>query len=165
MSEQEYIYIQSSLPLPAESRLVAEILDLQMTGDPSASPEATEIELVGSGRASDARQVVVWVGLNDDPIPEGPPDVRSAADDFAFELYVRAYDYSTADAQALEARWMFDRLTTQRTDTPMLLTHEGVELLAAYLPERGVHDFPAGTEVSIEDLATWSSWVPNAPVR
>lgn len=163
MSEQEYIYIQSPLSLAAEAQLVAEILDLDVLDGQAVSPEREEVGLTGNARASDARRVVVSVGHTDPPILDGPLDLRSALDSYAFELYIRAIGFSTADGQEREARWIFDQLAKNRPDIPMLLTHEGINLVAAHLPGQAIHDFPPGTESGIEDVVTWGSWVPNAP--
>lgn len=158
MSEQEYIYIYSLLPLAEEAQTVADILGMQVEGDSATFAQATMIELSGAARVSDAEQVVVWVEQNDRAIPGEP--MRTAADDYPFEVYIRAYRPWSEGAQEREARWIFDRLTDSRPDVPMLLTHEGIELLAAYLPERGIHNFPPGTDVDISDQATWANWVP-----
>lgn len=164
MSEQEYIYIQSRLSLAAEARLVAEILDLDVLEDQVLSPVMEEVGLSGAARVSGARRVVVSVEYNEPPILDGPLDLRSALDSYAYEVYVRAIGISAADDQEREARWMFDRLTTGRPDIPMLLTHEGINLVAARVPGHPIHEFPPGIESGIEDVATWGNWVPNAPV-
>jgi hypothetical protein len=160
VSEQEYIYIHSGLDLAAEARLVSDLLDLQIVSAEPNSPEATEIELTGSARVSDAERVSVWIEVNDRAIPDGPPELTSAADNYPFEVYVRVF--GGLAGQADEARWIFDELVNKRPDTPMLLTHEGIDLVAAYLPDRGVHDFPPGTELGPKFELIWRDWIPAA---
>jgi hypothetical protein len=161
VSEQEYLYIQSPLTLAAEAEQLADILGLEMRADARDVSEPIEFELTGAARVSDARALLLSVELNDRAMPDAPADWASAADGYAYEVYVQAF--GTSEAQAREARAIFDELIKQRPDTPMLLTHEGIHLTAAYLPDAGVHDFSPGIEADMRHKSSWAAWVVSSP--
>jgi hypothetical protein len=41
----------------------------------------------------------------------------------------------------------------------MILSHNMDLMTAAYLPGTGVHLFPRGTGLDVEDIDAWRSWV------
>ncbi|MEV0285219.1 hypothetical protein AB0H36_14005 [Kribbella sp. NPDC050820] len=67
--------------------------------------------------------------------------------------------------QAREARLVFGRLVEARPQTPMLLCHDLGGLVVAYVPGRGVHEFPAGTTMDAADAHEWRDWVPDLAER
>ena len=115
--------------------------------------ETGELQYKGRARTSDG-VIGVYIGPN---TFEPEPDEVQAMDGYAVVVDVQ---YRTRkDAQAEEARLLFELLVDGLSDVPALLSHN-VELpVAAYLPERGVQQFEPGTTLDDPDVGTWEPWV------
>jgi hypothetical protein len=90
-----------------------------------------------------------------DPDPE---DV-SAIDRYAGVVDVRYAGRKDEELQEREALALFDELSAERPDVAMILSHNMALFTAAYLPGAGVHTFPRGTSLDVEDIDAWRPWV------
>jgi hypothetical protein len=138
MSEQEYLYVAAVAVTPTQND--------------------REVQLLGATPGSEGSTTELWVQENEPPVPGRHPDATAG---YPLEVSVRVY--GPDDVQRSEGRRVFDGLREARPDLPLLLTHEGIEAVAVYRPDAGVHDFAPGTEVDPQDFDTWAPWVPRPP--
>jgi hypothetical protein len=80
---------------------------------------------------------------------------------------VRLAGLRAEDAQALEARAVFDQLAATQTDVALVLGHAMAWIVAAYLPGAGTHAFPPHTSLDADALDTWrrrvvGGWEPKS---
>ncbi|MFJ9523131.1 phosphotransferase family protein [Kitasatospora sp. NPDC101801] len=89
---------------------------------------------------------------------DAPPDEHNAYDGYPVmvEIWQPNKDY---DQLRAVARRVFDALAQAPGAAPLLLVWELEWPLAAFLPTKGVHDFPEGTSVDAEHRAHWEPWV------
>lgn len=57
------------------------------------------------------------------------------------------------------ARAIFEELAKAQSGVAMVLSHAMAWIVAAYLPGAGVHTFPCGTTLDVEDVELWRRWV------
>ncbi|TCC19259.1 hypothetical protein [Kribbella sindirgiensis] len=151
MADSDEIFLALDEPLEVAAERVARVLELEFNGDLRA--ETGELQYKVRARTSDG-VVGVYIGPN---TFEPEPDEVQAMDGYAVVVDVQ---YRTRkDAQAEEARLMFERLVDALSDVPALLSHNVEVLVAASLPGRGTHTFDPGTTVDDPDLSTWEPWV------
>ncbi|MFI6676952.1 hypothetical protein [Kribbella sp. NPDC050470] len=155
MATRENIFLQSGSTAAEEATLLAGLLGLEPIPDTSgAGPD--EYGLRGPARTVDGvLGFVIQPNYHVEPDPE-PEDVQ-AIDAYPIEIDIWLGRDEVAQAQ--EARLVFDRLVQARPQVPMLLCHELGRLVAAYLPGRGVREFPAGTTMDAADAGQWHGWV------
>ncbi|GAB2645469.1 hypothetical protein [Kribbella swartbergensis] len=155
MSEQENIFLRSSATAEEAATVLRELLDLEPIPDTSgAGPDE-------HGLRGPARTVEGVLGFviqpNDLAAPDRGTDDVQAIDGYPIEIDI--WLGRDEVVQLKEARLVFDRLVEARPDVPMLLCHDLDLVVAAYLPGRGVHEFPAGTTVDAPDAEKWREWV------
>lgn len=155
MATRENIFMQSGSTAEEEARLLTGLLGLEPIPDTSgAGPD--EHGLRGPARTVDGvLGYVIQPNYHIEPDPE-PEDVQ-AIDTYPIEVDI--WLGRDEVVQAREARLVFDRLVEARPQTPMLLCHDLGGLVAAYVPARGVHEFPAGTTMDAADAHEWRDWV------
>ena len=155
MATQENIFLQSGSTAQDEARLLTDVLGLEPIPNTSgAGPD--EYGLRGPARTVDGvLGFVVQPNHHVEPDPE-PEDVQ-VIDTYPIEIDIWLGRDEAVQAQ--EARLVFDRLVQVRPEVPMLLCHELDRLVAAYLPGRGVREFPAGTTIDAPHAAQWREWV------
>jgi hypothetical protein len=155
MAARENIFLQSSSQVRDEAKVLADLLALEPIPDQSgAGPD--EFGLRGPARSVDG-VVGFVVQPNHHVEPDPAPEDIQAIDTYPIEIDL--WLPSDRAAQAQEARLVFDRLVEVRPDVPMLLCHDLGQLVAAYRPGRGVHEFPAGTSMDAPDAGQWREWV------
>ncbi|MGW5193479.1 hypothetical protein ACWEOO_29805 [Kribbella sp. NPDC004138] len=151
MADSDEIFLALDEPLEAAAERIARVLDLEFNGDLRA--ESGELQYKGRARTSDAI-MAVYIGPN---IFEPEPDEVQAMDGYGVVVDVQFRTHK--DAQAEEARLLFERLVGELGDVPALLSHNVEMLVAAYLPGRGTHTFQPRTTLDDPDLEVWRSWV------
>jgi len=90
-----------------------------------------------------------------DPAPE---DV-SAIDRYQCLIDVYYAGPKDEELQEREARLVFDDLARRQPEVAMILSHNMALMTAAYLPGAGVHTFPRGTTLDVDDIELWRPWV------
>jgi hypothetical protein len=161
MATRENIFLQSGSSAEEEARLLAGLLGLEPIPDTSgAGPD--EYGLRGPAQTVDGvLGFVIQPNYHVEPDPE-PEDVQAID---AYPIEIDIWLGRDEMVQAQEARLVFDRLVEARPQVPMLLCHELGRLVAAYVPGRGVHEFPAGTTMDAPDADQWRDWVLTGPDR
>ncbi|MEJ3743597.1 hypothetical protein WEI85_09940 [Actinomycetes bacterium KLBMP 9797] len=158
MSNAVEIYVKYAGPVEVLARRVAEALELTWyfrSGRGFLS--ALEVERwIGEP---------TWAGLRVDPTESGH-DNELLPEEWAFEEEPTAdapYDYQVGLDMRGPQEWIerlgrmvFDRLTG--FDLPLAFVGENVDILADFLPGRGVREFPPGTSASEAGRAQW--WEP-----
>ena len=155
MATQQNIFLQSGSTAQDEARQLTDVLGLEPIPNTSgAGPD--EFGLRGPARTVDGvLGFVVQPNRHVEPDPE--PDDVQAIDSYPIEIDIWLGRDEAVQAQ--EARLVFDRLVQARPAVSMLLCHELDRLVAAYLPGRGVHEFPAGTTIDALHAGQWREWV------
>lgn len=155
MAARENIFLQSGATVRDEAKLLQDVLGLEPIPDTSGSgPD--QYGLRGRARTVDGvLGFLIQPNHHVEPHPE-PEDVQ-AIDTYQIEVDI----WLGRDESVLlqEARLVFDWLVQARPDVPMLLCHDLEELVAAYRPGQGVHEFPAGTTMDAPDADQWRDWV------
>jgi hypothetical protein len=156
MGDRENLFLQTGASVQAEAELLQRLLGLEpIPNTGGAAPD--EIGLRGPARTVDGK-----VGYEVQPntyaeIDPEPDDVQ------VFDSYPVVIDIwlgKDEGTQAQEARLVFDELVEARLEVPMLISHNLDRLVAAYLPGKGVYEFPADTSVDAPHSDRWSPWVP-----
>lgn len=155
MAERENIFLRSVLAVQDEANALQELLGLEPIPN-QAGARPGQHGLRGKAGAVDGT-LGYLVQPNGHVDPEAAPDEVQAFDNYPVEIDI--WLGSRGPEQAQEARAVFDRLVAERPDVPMLLCHDLDLLVAAYLPGRGVHEFPPGTTVDAPDAEQWRPWV------
>jgi len=153
MADSDQIFLALTGDLELSARRVAEVLGLQPNG--GRRPDTGEWQFKVGARTFDG-VIGVYVGQNH-YLPE--PGEPQAMDGYAVVVDVQARQRK--DAQAEEARLAFETLVAGLPEVPALLSDNVEFLVAAYLPGKGVHVFPSGTTVDVDDAGIWQSWVVN----
>ena len=151
MADSDEIFLALSEPLEVAAETVARVLELEFNGD--LRPETGELQYRGRARTSDG-VMGVYIGPN---IFEPEPDEVQAMDGYAIVVDVQYRTHKAA--QAAEARLAFDALVGGLPDVPAILSHNMELLVTAYRPGSGVHTFPPGTSLDVDDLDAWRPWV------
>jgi hypothetical protein len=155
MGVRENIFLQSSSAVRDETKLLQDLLGLEPIPDQSAAgPD--QFGLRGPARTVEGVLGYV-VQPNHHVVPDAEPEDVQAID--AYSLEVDIWLGRDEAVQRHEARLVFDRLVESRPDVPMLLCHDLDLLVAAYLPGKGVQEFPAGTTIDEPDAGLWRGWV------
>jgi hypothetical protein len=157
MSTRENIFLQSAAAVADEAKLLQELLGLEPIPDTTgARPD--QHGLRGPARTVDGVLGYVIQPNHHVEVDPEPEDVQ-AIDSYPVEIDIWLGRDQAAQSQ--EARLVFDQLVAARPEVPMLLCHDLDELVAAYRPGKGVHEFPAGTSMDAPDAGQWREWVPS----
>ncbi|MFG1621698.1 hypothetical protein [Kribbella sp. NPDC049227] len=156
MSTTDDIFLASSGSLESMVAWLSAALRLRSLED----PDLKEGEYLFSADARTGEGEVVFVvepnGYGSiDPEPE---DV-SAIDRYTAAVEVRLVSAKDEEAQAAEARAVFDELAAGRPEVAIVLSHNLSGLIAAYLPGAGVRTFPPDTTLDAPDVELWRGWV------
>lgn len=155
MGVRENIFLQSSSAVRDETKVLQDLLGLEPIPDQSAAgPD--QFGLRGPARTVDGVLGYV-VQPNHHVVPDAEAEDVQAID--AYSLEVDIWLGRDEAVQRHEARLVFDRLVESRPAVPMLLCHDLDLLVAAYLPGKGVQEFPAGTTIDEPDAGQWRGWV------
>jgi hypothetical protein len=156
MSTTDDIFLASSGSLESTVAWLSAALRLRSLEDPALKAD----EYLFSADARTAEGAVVFVVEPNayGSIDPEPADV-SAIDHYTAAVEVRLVDAKDEEAQAAEARAVFDELVAGQPDVAIVLSHNMSHLTAAYLPGAGVQAFPAGTTLDAPDIETWRDWV------
>lgn len=156
MAARENIFLQSGSAAQDEAKLLQELLGLEPIPNQSgARPD--QYGLRGPAGTVDGGVLGFVIQPNHHVVPDPEPEDVQAIDSYPIEVDIWLGRDEVVQQQ--EARLIFDRLVDLRPDTPMLLCHDLGRLVAAYLPDRGVHAFPAGTTMDADDAEQWRDWV------
>ncbi|MEV6286317.1 hypothetical protein [Kribbella sp. NPDC051770] len=154
MQDREYVFLRTDESVQAVAEWIQKLFALEPI--PNGSDDEDEIGLRGPARTADAT-VGYEVQYNIYPVYDPEPDELQAFDAYPVEIDIwLGKDEGT---QAQEARLVFDQLVQARPDVPMLLCHDLSGLVAAYLPGRGVHEFPDNTTTYARHADVWRDWV------
>jgi hypothetical protein len=156
MSTSDSIFLAASEPLDRTADWLAGVLRLERLDD----PELKENQHFFRGRARTVEgKVLLVVGPNIYGEVDPDPEDVSAIDRYTGVVDVRLVGARDEDAQAQEARAVFDELASTQPDVALVLSHAMSWIVASYLPGAGVRAFPAGTSLDAPDLDTWRPWV------
>lgn len=155
MAELEYIYVAGSVSVGEVGALLSDPAGLQTVFE----DDGRRVQLLGPTPGSDGSTTELWIAPNQElPAGEEPLDATAA---YKVEVSVRVYNDHDDYRQPGEARRLFDSLRAARPDLPLLLTHESVDALVAYLPGTGVHEFDPPADTDVRDSDAWARWVPD----
>ncbi|ADB32307.1 hypothetical protein Kfla_3245 [Kribbella flavida DSM 17836] len=155
MKAREYLFLRTSESVQAVAEWIQQEFALEPI--PNGSDDEDEIGLRGPARTADAT-VGYEVMYNIYPVHEPEPDEIQAIDTYPVEIDIwLGKDEGT---QGQEARLVFEHLIKARPDVPILLCHELSDLIAAYVPGRGVHEFPDPVTIYAGHADAWRDWVP-----
>jgi hypothetical protein len=156
MSTDDSIFLATAQSLGDVAAWLAETLGLEPVVDPDLKEGVYRLR--GAARTVDG-DIYLTIGPNVygevDPAPE---DV-SAIDRYQGVLDVYYAGPKNEELQEQEARLIFDDLIGRQPQVAMILSHNMDLMTAAYLPGTGVHLFPRGTGLDVEDIDAWRSWV------
>jgi hypothetical protein len=158
MHDREHLFLQTD----ASVREVADFLlaTFELEPIPNQTDDPNDIGLRGPARTADA-VVGFEVRANGFAMVDPEPDEVQAIDDYPIEIAV--WLGKDEGAQLAEARLVFDRLVGAWSAVPMLLCHDIDVLVAAYLPGRGVHEFPdGGVSIDVGADPAWRGWIRSA---
>ena len=156
MSTSDMIFLGTSEPLDSVPGWLADVLGLERLDD----PELKDNEHFFRGRARTVEgNVLLVVEPNTYGEVDPEPEDVSAIDDYTGVVDVRVAGTKDEEAQAREARAVFDELAATKSDVALVLSHALSWIVAAYLPGTGVHVFPARTSLDADALDTWRPWV------
>ncbi|GAA2125325.1 hypothetical protein GCM10009759_77330 [Kitasatospora saccharophila] len=156
MSQQDFVFVASGRPLAAVAREIARAVGASVDPEHS-SPQRVSLVL-SSPAAGPEVEVRCHVERNQFSEQAPPPEEVNAYDGYPVLLDVwlrRRND----QRQQVAARALFERMAQASPRTPTLLVQELGLLLAAHLPDHGVHEFPPGTTVDAQDQEAWGNWV------
>ncbi|WP_433159613.1 hypothetical protein [Kribbella sp. CA-247076] len=156
MSTSDSIFMATGKSLDKTAEWLAGALALERIDD----PELKEGQHFFRGRARTVEgkvQLVVGANIYGEAEPE-PEDV-SAIDKYDAVVDVRLVGIREEEAQAREARAVFDELAATQPAVALVLSHAMSWIVASYLPGAGVHTFPARTSLDAPDLDSWRAWV------
>ena len=136
MSTSDTIFLASREPLDRTAGWLADVLGLERLDD----PELKENEHFFRGRARTADgNVLLVVGPNIYGEVDPEPEDVSAIDHYTGVVDVRLSGRKNEEAQAREARAVFDELAATRPDVALVLDHAMSWIVAAYLPGAGTY--------------------------
>lgn len=162
MSVREDMLIQSDIPVADAASMIADILGLQVF--PKQYEEDSDIPVGGPAATTPNGRVVILVDRNVFVSPDPGPDEISAYDYYPLSLNIWCGVWGDPrpdreEVQRREARRIFELMIGAWPDVPMLLGHDGDFLVASYLPDLGVHEFPPKTTPDAPDTDVWRPWV------
>jgi hypothetical protein len=151
MTSYEHLFIRSATGFEVEASDLSAALGMALVHNDEGVWLNRDLPLNG---------VVVGgeVHANNYTDPVAAAEEVQAFDGYRTVFAIRVLPRKAADQRA-EALKIFEELVARRPATPMLLTHDLDLLVAAYLPDRGVHLFAGQVTVDSEDAATWRPWV------
>jgi hypothetical protein len=156
MSTSDTIFLAASEPLDRTAAWLADVLRLE----PLEDPDLAENEHLFRGRARTLEgELVLVVEPNTYGEVDPEPEDVSAIDDYTGVVDIRVAGIKDEEAQAREARAVFDDLAATQPEVALVLSHAMSWIVAAYLPGTGVHVFPPRTSLDADALATWRPWV------
>ncbi|WP_350274885.1 hypothetical protein [Kribbella sp. HUAS MG21] len=158
MSNSDTIFLASSEPVDATAAWLVDALRLERVDDPDL--REGQHFLRGRARTADGRVLLV-VGPNVYGETDPEPEDVSAIDRYTAVVDVRIAGSRNEEAQAKEARAVFDELAALRPPIPLVLATAMSLIVAAYLPDAGVHTFPPRTTLDADDIDAWRPWVIN----
>ncbi|WP_325054179.1 hypothetical protein [Kribbella sp.] len=156
MAARENVFLRSGSPVHDEAESLQRLLELEPIPDTTGARE-DQYGLRGPARTVDGVLGFVVQPNHHVEVDPGPEDIQ-ALDGYTMEIDI--WLGRDTVVQQREARLVFDRLVEARPGVPMLLCHDLDLLVAAYLPGRGVHEFPEGTTMDAPDADCWRPWVP-----
>ncbi|MFK4089378.1 hypothetical protein ACI2LF_35020 [Kribbella sp. NPDC020789] len=151
MAASDEIFLALGGSLESAAGRIAGVLELEFVGDLGGTPGESQYK---APARTFAGIVGVYVGIDRFP-PE--PGGTLAID--GYPVVVDVQSRQRKDAQAAEARLIFEALVAGLPEIPILLTNNVEFLVAAYLPGVGVHEFPADTTLDEDDAERWGPWV------
>ncbi|MEU0091546.1 hypothetical protein [Kribbella sp. NPDC006257] len=154
MSDREFLFLKTAATVEDEAGVLRDLLGLEPIPHQATAGE-DEFGLRGPARTVDGTLGFV---VHPNGFAEIDPDPGDIQVFDAYEVQIDIWLGSRGPQQQAEARVVFDHLVAHRPDVPMLLCHNPDWLIAAYLPGRGVHDFPPGTSVDAPDAEQWRDW-------
>lgn len=154
MQDREYLFLQTSRSSGAEAEWLEKEFGLEPI--PNGVDDPARVGLRGKARTRDGA-VGYEVQPNTYPVSDPEPDEVQAID--AYPVQIAVWLGHDEGSQLAEGRQVFDEVVKARPDVPVLLCHTVDALVAAYLPGRGVHDFPPGTTIDAVDQELWRDWV------
>ena len=156
MSTSDAIFLAASEPLDRLAGWLADVLGLERLDDPELKEGQHFFRR--PGRTVEGNVLfVVGPNIYGEAAPE-PEDV-SAIDRYTGVVHVRLAGVKNEEAQAEEARAVFDELVATGPDVALVLSHAMSWIVAAYLPGSGSCTFPPRTTLDADDLATWRPWI------
>ncbi|MEU4192507.1 hypothetical protein AB0E69_11435 [Kribbella sp. NPDC026611] len=156
MSTDDHIFVAGSASLEEAAQWLSGVLRLEPVDDPDLKDGVRLFR--GDARTADGPLYVLVepnVYGETDPAPE---DV-SAVDGYPIAVEVRLLGARHEDAQASEARAVFDELVQTQPPAALILSHALSWIVAAYLPGTGTHTFPPHTSLDADHLDTWRPWI------
>jgi hypothetical protein len=156
MSTDDNIFVAADRSLEDFGRWLGETLELEAVRDADLEDGVLRF------RAS-ARTVEGDLYLTVEPnvygeVDPAPEDV-SAIDRYQCLIDVYYAGPKDEELQEREARLVFDDLARRQPEVAMILSHNMALMTAAYLPGAGVHTFPRGTTLDVDDIEFWRPWV------
>ncbi|HEY9333595.1 MAG TPA: hypothetical protein VIQ79_04235 [Kribbella sp.] len=156
MSTDDNIFVAADRSLEDFGRWLGETLELEAVRDADLEDGVLRF------RAS-ARTVEGDLYLTVEPnvygeVDPAPEDV-SAIDRYQCLIDVYYAGPKDEELQEREARLVFDDLARRQPEVAMILSHNMALMTAAYLPGAGVHTFPRGTTLDVDDIELWRPWV------
>ena len=156
MSTDDNIFVAADRSLEDFGRWLGETLELEAVRDADLEDGVLRF------RAS-ARTVEGDLYLTVEPnvygeVDPAPEDV-SAIDRYQCLIDVYYAGPKDEELQEREARLVFDDLARRQPEVAMILSHNMALMTAAYLPGAGVHTFPRGTTLDVDDIDLWRPWV------
>jgi hypothetical protein len=156
MSNSDTIFLAGAEPPEAMAGWMAGVLQLEALED----PDLNEDQRFFSGRARTVDgTVLIVVGPNNYGEVDPQPEDVSAIDRYNAVAGVRIAGSRNEEAQAREARAIFDELASTQPEAALVLAHAMSSIVAAYLPGSGVHTFPPATSLDADAIDTWRPWV------
>ncbi|WBQ07851.1 hypothetical protein [Kribbella sp. CA-293567] len=152
MSEEYSVFLRTGQSVAEVAAWLKELLGLRPVAD--ASGRDDEVGLRGAAVTVEGT-LGFLVHRNWHVLVDPEPGEVQAID--AYPVQVDVWYGDDEGVQEREARLVFEKLTG--AGVAMLLVRDVTDLVAAYLPEAGMHDFPAGVSMDEPDLEQWRDWV------
>lgn len=156
MSTGDSVFVAGGESLDRTAEWLAGVLRLERLED----PELKENQHFFRGQARSVEGKVLFVlGPNIYGEADPEPEDVSAIDRYTGVVDVRLVGAKDEEAQAVEARAVFDELVATQPEVALVLAHAMSWIVAAYLPGTGTHTFPPRTSLDLPDDAAWRPWV------
>jgi hypothetical protein len=156
MSTSDNVFLAADGSAEEVAGWLVTVLELEPVADPQLKPEQRLFRT--AARTVDAALGVV-VGPNTFGEVNPEPDEVQALDRYPIDVNVRLVGRKDEALQLRETRAIFERLTAERPDVPVLLIHNLDTLVAAHLPGAGTHFFVPPISPDADDLDVWRPWV------
>lgn len=155
MADREILFLKTAASVEDEAKLLKDMLELEPIPNQSTAA-ADEFGLRGPARTVDG---TLGFEVRPNGYSEVDPDPEDVQAFDGYEVEIDIWLGGRGPEQQQEGRLVFDLLVEARPDVPMLLCHTLDRLIAAYLPGRGVHEFPPDTSVDAPHADRWKDWV------